>query len=232
MVKIRLDRLVTDTSQRLYGLSALIDLIDEAHPKVWEQGKEALSEWAKNEHWDYGDYSVEAQFLEANFTYWLPKEEAYSIIVLLSSIVETQLLAYAGRTAEQKGCAFNRKDFKNKVLNQLAAYIKKVSGSDLTKNERWEVMKDLQRLRNIIVHGAGKPDEVQKHQLKQICKRRPGISLNENPFTMWHDPEISLTVRYCRYFAREVEEFFKGLFKDADFPVESGLWPNIQSGLP
>jgi len=74
MVKIRLDRLVTDTSQRLYGLSALIDLIDEAHPKVWEQGQKGLKEWAENKHWDYEDYNLEAQFLEANFAHRLPKE--------------------------------------------------------------------------------------------------------------------------------------------------------------
>jgi predicted transglutaminase-like protease len=66
-------------------------LIDEAHPKVWEQGKEALNQWAKEQEWSHGEYSVESEFLEANFNYWLPKEEAYSVIVLLSSIVETQL---------------------------------------------------------------------------------------------------------------------------------------------
>lgn len=232
MVKIRFDQLVTDTSQRLYGLSALIDLIDEAHPKVWQQGKEALSERAENEGWDYGDYSLEAQFLDANFTYWLAKEEAYSILVLLSSIVETQILGYAQRIAVRKGHGFDPKDFRNAILDRAAAYIKEIAGSDITQNTRWEVLKDLQTLRNVIVHRAGKPDEGEKEQLEQICRRRGGISLSENPFSIWHDRELSLTVGYCRYFAREVEEFFRGLFKDADLPVGSALWPNVQSGLP
>jgi hypothetical protein len=206
-------------------------LIDEAHPKVWEQGREALKQWAKDQDWNYGDYSVESELLEANFNYWLPKEEAYSVIVLLSSIVETQLVGYAQKVAAEKGRAFNPKRFGNAILDRVATYIKDVAGWDLTKNGRWQVLKDLQTIRNTIVHRAGKPDERDKEQLKDICKRRPGLSVNENPFSMWHDPEISLTIRYCRYFAREVEQFFRNLFKDAGLPVESALWPNIQSGV-
>jgi hypothetical protein len=232
MVKMGQNRLVVETSQRLYGLSALIDLIDDAHPKVWEQRKEALKEWAESEGWDYGDYSVEAQFLEANFTHWLPKEEAYSVLVLLCSIVETQILGYAQTVAVQKGAAFDRRDFRKKILVRVAAYIKNIARSDLTKNTRWEMLTDLQTLRNIIVHRAGKPDQHDKTKIEQICKRRQGVSLIENPFSMWHDPELNFGISYCRYFAREVEEFFKTLFKGAGLPVQSALWPNVQSGLP
>ena len=221
MAKIRVDRLVTETSQRLYGLSALIDLIDEAHPKVWEQGQKALKEWAENKHWDYEDYNLEAQFLEANFAHWLPREEAYSVLVLLSSIVETQMLGYAGRIAARKGQAFDPRAFRDKVLGRVANYIKGIAGLDLTKNSRWQLLKDLMALRNIIVHRAGRPDERDRGQLKQICKRRRGVSLIETPLSWWRDPELSLTVGSCRYFAREVAEFFKSLLKNADLPVES-----------
>jgi len=47
-MKLLANRLVEETSQRLYGLSALMDLIDQAHPKSWEEGKEALKELATN----------------------------------------------------------------------------------------------------------------------------------------------------------------------------------------
>jgi len=223
MVKLRFDHLVTETSQRLHGLSALIDLVDESHPKAWQCAKEALSEMAKNEEWDYGDYSSEAQFLDANFEYWLPKEEAYSILVLLSSIVETQIPGFAQRMARQEGHAFDPKVFGSDVLRRVANYIKKIGGPDLTRNVRWQVLTDLQALRNIIVHRAGKPDERDKEKLTEIRKRRPGVSLNENPFSMWHDSELSFTISYCRYFAKEVEQFFKGLFMDAGLPLRGVL---------
>jgi hypothetical protein len=69
------------------------------------------------------------------------------------------------------------------------------------------------------------------NQLQQLCKAYPGVSLEVNPYTVKGDPELGVTVHSCRYFAREVEAFFKDLFKDAGLPVETGLWPNIQSGF-
>ncbi len=231
-MKMRFDALVTETSQRLYGLAALIELVYQAAPEVELRERDALKELANQGSWEYGEYRVEDEFLDIKFGYWLPKSAAYCVIILLGSIIETQLLAYATRVGEQTGSAFDRKHFRFAILDNAAAYIKRVSGSDLTKNKRWGVLKDLQALRNIIVHRAGRPDENEKDQLKEIRERRPGISLDENPSTIKGDPELDLTIHSCRYFAREVEEFFKGLFTDAGLPVRSGLWPNIQSGLP
>jgi len=52
-----------------------------------------------------------------------------------------------------------------------------------------------------------------------------------NPYTIKGDSELAVTAHSCRYFAREIEAFFRDLFKDAGLPVETGLWPNIQSGF-
>jgi hypothetical protein len=82
------------------------------------------------------------------------------------------------------------------------------------------------------VHRAGKPGDDKKQQLEQMCKSYPGISLDENPYTIKRDTELGITVHSCRYFLGEVEEFFKDLFRDADLPFRGGLWPNVQSGFP
>src|SRR5437762_93686 len=159
MVRISFNRLVTETSGRLYGLNALIELVYRAAPEVELQEREALKQLAEHENWDYGDYSVEDQFLDVKFVHWLPKSAGYCVIILLSSIVETQLLEYAKRVGQQKGSDFDPKEFKSAVLDKAAKYIKRVSELDLTKNKHWKVLKDLQTLRNIIVHRAGTPDE-------------------------------------------------------------------------
>jgi hypothetical protein len=231
-VKIRFDPLVTETSQRLYGLSALIELVYRATPDVELQEREALKQLAERENWEEPDYSVENQFLDVKFKYWLPKFAAYSIIVLLSSTVETQLLAYARRVGQRKKAAFDPNDLKGSVLDKTALYVRKVAGSELTRNARWKALKDLQDIRDIIVHRAGKPSVDKKGQIEQMMKLYPGLSVEENPYTIKHDSELGVSIHSCRYFAREVEAFFKDLFKDADLPVETGLWPNIQSGFP
>jgi hypothetical protein len=61
-IKIGFDPLVTETSQRLYGLSALIELVYRATPEVELQERDALRQLANQEDWDNGDYTVENQF--------------------------------------------------------------------------------------------------------------------------------------------------------------------------
>jgi len=231
MAKIRFDSLVSETSQRLYGVSGLIELIYRATPDLEIQERDALKQLAEQKDWDFGDYSVEAQFLEVKFGHWVPKLAAYSIIILLSSIVETQLLAYAKRVGQREKSAFNLNGLKGSVLEKTALYVRKVSGLELTTKTRWKVLKDLQVLRNVIVHRAGKTGDDKKVQLEQIGKIYPGLSFDDNPYTIEAEPELRLTIHSCRYFAREIEAFFKELLKEAGLPVETGLWPNIESGF-
>lgn len=223
---------MTETSQRLYGLSALIEMIYRATPEMETHERDALKQLAEHENWDYGDYSVEDQFLDVKFGYWVPRLAHYSVIILLSSVVETQVLAYARRVGQQEKSAFDPNDLNGSGLERTALYIKKVSGVELTKNTRWKVLKDLQLLRNIIVHRAGIPgDDKKAQQLVQMRKVYQGLSVDNNPYAIKKDSELGVSIHLCRYFAKEVEAFFKELFKEAGLPVETGLWPNIESGL-
>jgi hypothetical protein len=232
MATIRFDSLVTETSQRLYGLNSLIELIYRATPQFELQEHEALKQLAEQEGWEYSDYNVEEQFLDVKVKYWLPKLTAYSVIILLSSLVETQLFAYARRVGQLAGCGFDPNDLRGSVLDRAALYVKRVSGVELTQNAHWQTLRDLQDLRDIIVHRAGKPgDDRMIRRVEQIQQAHKGIGLNENPYVIAADVELDVSIHSCRYFAREVEQCLRGLFKDAGLPVETGLWPNIQSGF-
>jgi len=230
MVKIQWNPLVTETAQRLYGLSALIEMIGRATPDVELQERDALKQLAEQENWDFSDYNVEDQFLDVKFGYWLPKLAHYSVIILLSSLVETQLLAYARNVGQRQKCAFDPNDLNGSVLEKAALYINKVSGLQLTQNARWQLLKDLQELRNIIVHRAGKPpeDKGKRSQLEQIVKRYR-ISILENPYAIAADSQLDISIYTCKSFAREIEAFFKGHFRDDGLPVETALWPNIEN---
>ncbi len=226
----KIDPLVDETAQRLYGLNALIELVYRATPEAELQARDALKLKAKHESWDSGDFQTENQFLDVQFKHWLPTLSAYSIIIMLSSIVEIQLLAFARSLGRHNTSTFDPNDLKGSVVEKTALYVKKVCGLELGKNARWQKLRDLQDLRDIIVHRGGKPTD-RSNRVGQMSKTYPGISLAQNPYTVARDLELSITVHACRYFASEVEEFFKGLFRDADLPVKSGLWPNIDSGF-
>jgi hypothetical protein len=187
---------------------------------------------AEHEGWNDSDYNTEEQFLAVKFRCWLPKLAAYSIIILLSSIVETQLLAFAKRVGQREKSAFDPNDLKGSVLDRVRVYVKRVSDVDLTQNERWQCLRDLQDLRDVIVHRAGKPGDDKKQNVERMCSLYPGISLDENPYTIFKaDAELGVTIHSCRYFANQVEQFFKSVFEDFGMPVRSGLWPNIQTGF-
>jgi hypothetical protein len=231
MTKIVFDPLVDETSQCLSGINALIETVYKGIPESEQQALDAIKQIAERDQWDESDYDVEVQLLDPIFKWWLPKTAAYSVIILLRSIVETQLLAFAKRVGERGKSNFDPNDLKGSVLDRARLYVKKVSDLDLTQNERWQRLRDLQDIRDIIVHRAGKPGDDKKQHLERMCSSYPGISLGGNPYTINRDVELGITIHSCRYFAKEVEEFFKGLFKDAGLPVRSGLWPNIQSGF-
>jgi hypothetical protein len=231
-MKIQSDRLVDETSQRLYGLDALVELIYRATPDVELQERNALRQLAEHEGWDDSDYNTEDEFLDVKFRYWLPRLAAYSIIILLSSIVETQLLAFARRVGQREKSPFDPNDLKGSVLDRVRVYLKRVSDVDLAQNEHWQCLKDLQDLRDVIVHRAGKPGDDKRQHVEQMRSLYPGFSLDKNPYTIPNaDPELGVTIHSCRYFAKEVEEFFKSVFVHFGFPVRTGLWPNIQTGF-
>ena len=71
MVTIRWDNLVIETSQRLYGIGALIEMIARATPEVELRDRDALKELAEQENWDFSAYSAEDRFLDVKFS-WLP----------------------------------------------------------------------------------------------------------------------------------------------------------------
>jgi hypothetical protein len=62
-----------------------------------------------------------------------------------------------------------------------------------------------------------------------MCGAYPGISLGDNPYSINRDPELRVSIHSCRYFLAQIEKFFKELFSCAGLPVETGLWPRVQS---
>ena len=99
MTFFRFNFLAGDTFDRLVGLKALIEHAANSIPEMERQAQEALKSRAKSGGWDFDDYRIEQQILEENYGHWVPRYTGYSTLVLLYSIVETQLLACADRVA-------------------------------------------------------------------------------------------------------------------------------------
>lgn len=177
-------------------------------------------------NWDFGDYDVERQVLDAKFQHWVPRFAAYSVIILLDSIVETQLFAYAERIGGVQGSAFRPKDIRGHGLEPAALYLKRGAGLDVKQDPAWKHLESLQELRNIIVHRGGDLGKFpeQKERADRLLQSYPKEKLEprKNVYTFGGEMEIWISMPLCREFAREIEEFFKRLCKSAGLP-EKGV---------
>src|SRR6266571_822000 len=88
MALITIDPLAIKTFERLSAIRALIDLLDASLPEVELRERDKLKRLAKEQDWDFGDYTVETQILDERFGHWMPRLSAYSVITLLQSVVE------------------------------------------------------------------------------------------------------------------------------------------------
>jgi hypothetical protein len=114
-----------------------------------------LEQLAKDGSWEYGDYTEERDILDHNFQTWIPMFAAYSVTVLLYSIVETQLCAFAEYVGKNSGSKLRVKDMAGKGIERSALYLKRGLSIDVTTDLAWSRLKDLQSLRDIIVHRGG-----------------------------------------------------------------------------
>jgi hypothetical protein len=179
----------------------------------WEQG-EALRHFFEEQGWDFGDYDVERQVHDAKFKYLVPMFAAYSVIILLDSIVETQLFAYAEVAGRVHGSVFRPVEIRGHGLEPAAIYLKRVAAVDVKQDPAWEHLCHLEELRNIIAHGGGKPGESpeQHKKFERLVQAYPGkVALLDSPYNVNRDKGIWISMHLCRDFTREIEGFFKRL---------------------
>lgn len=95
MPTIRIEPIVIDTAAWLLGVRSLLELLHDAIPAAEERERNALRVRAQKGGWDAGEYFNEVQQAELTFERWLPRLTGYSVVILLHSLVERQLLAVA-----------------------------------------------------------------------------------------------------------------------------------------
>lgn len=213
-----------ETFQRLFGVRSLLEFLDKAIPELDWQEREALKRLSEEENWEFGDFDVESQILDSKFRNWVPAYAAYSIIILLDSIAETQLYAYARRIGHERGCAFGPKDIKGHALEPAVKYLKGVAGIDVTTDASWRHLDNLQWLRNTIVHRGGRPNDSpgRRERVVEMMKvyGDSRLDLRKNQELWGDDEEVWVSMNLCRELTEHVEQFFKRLCNSAGLPDE------------
>ncbi len=218
-----IDWLVADTFASISGIKALLDHADRSMPEMEWQEQENLKKLAESEGWDYHDYDAERQGLEADYRHWVPKYSAYSAVIILCSIAETRLVACAERVGTDCKSTFVLKELKGSPLEAAARYLKRVAGVDVATDAAWKYLRDMQTLRNLIVHRGGLRGSDLNHQREfdgLLARHEHRLFRSKNlPF----GEEIWVSMEFCRVSAAELQSFFMRLFRSLGFP-DSRLW--------
>jgi len=125
--------------------------------------------------WERGEYAFESSILDQKFHAWIPTFAAYAATILLHSIVEVQLFAFAEHIGKKRGSKLRVKDMAGRGVEQSAIYLERVLLIDVKTDRAWGRLSDLQSLRNIIVHRGGKRGESYEHQkaVDELVRKYP-----------------------------------------------------------
>lgn len=213
-----LNPLVIETFARLHGALAFLETLNDGIPTVEEKEHRYLEHLAAEGGWEYGEYAVERDVLDDKFHTWIPTFAAYSVIIVLHSIVETQLYAFAEHIGKKRGSKLRVKDMAGRGVEQSAIYLERVLSIDVKTDPAWSCLNDLQSLRNIIVHRGGKRGESHNHQkpVNDLVKKYPQ-ALEFRKADRFHE-QIWVSMNLCRDFAQNIEGFFERVFKASGLP--------------
>ena len=175
--------------------------------------REALQRFAREAGWDESDYGAEKSEIDSKFEYWLPRVLAYSCVSLLQALVETQLLALANRLRDLHGTKIAPDDLSGSPVERSRTYLTKIMDLDVGSDPAWEHLRNLAKIRNIVIHRRGAIGTAQQHreEVHRLIAKYPD-RLSE------HLGDLRISFELCYFFLDEVEGFFKRLFLEVGLP--------------
>jgi hypothetical protein len=221
-LKVKIDALAWEFNSWVVGTRAFLDVISQAISES-ESAEDKLRERAQSEGWEADDYFAEDSVLRENFEHWLPRLSSYAVIILLHSLVETQLVRCARRMRKDQTLSLDVKELRGSAISRAKMYLTKVANLNVGTDPGWHELSNLQDIRDILVHRRGRIEEDSEHKkvLQRLLKQYPkDITLSpalSHGFVDGNQQEILITFKLCLHFLNEIDAFFKRLFKLAGF---------------
>jgi hypothetical protein len=221
---VKIDFLVWEFNSWLLGMRAFLDAISQASSEAAAtEAAEKLKKRAESEGWAAEEYFAEDDVLQENFEHWLPRLSTYAVIILLQSLVETQLHTCARKLRRDRALNLDVKDLYGVGVLPAKTYLVKVANLDVADDLGWQELSNLQDIRNIIIHRRGRVgDSIEQRDLVQRLLKEYPEDLILSParlhgFTNTNEQDIIITPRLCSHFLNEIDAFFHRLFAAAGF---------------
>lgn len=165
--------------------------------------EEEYQEWCS-------EYQAEVLSFEERYERDFPSKIRYSFIVILHIVLEDRLRATCNEIHNRRDLPIKEKDLKGAPLERVSTFLKKIAAIDYNNQSVWQKLKDLQMIRDCIVHTNGKIEESRdKNRLYDLCKKEIGISSE--------DGSLVVDNSYCTRTLEAIAAYFSGLLDCAGF---------------
>ncbi|MFC6203571.1 hypothetical protein ACFPZK_02440 [Psychrobacter urativorans] len=127
-----------------------------------------------------------------------------SCLVTLYSYLESFLNHLCGCLHKLNSYQVEYTDLEGKGITRARLYLDKIVGVDFNKiNSEWASIKNLNLIRNSIVHNSGKSD---REKIDRIIKNEPNLSLNMFNEIRIKDDYINETINQIEAFLTSIHE--------------------------
>jgi len=208
---------------RIESLKSLIELTkagietkkDEALQKI-----DKLKDKIEDE-FDLHELRTEEEIFELEYVNYFDGEfkcsqientATYSIIPLCYMLFETNLVAFANIAKEYFCIELKPNELAGGKTEKIKKYLSKLANIDVSSIQPWSNLKDLEVIRNCIIHNEGKANKDFRdyEKIKNIVQKyRKHISVNK-PI---HENENYIIVKFslCEFFLEKLNFFFDEL---------------------
>jgi hypothetical protein len=192
---------------------SFLDEFSAAMPAARANAMERLSVQSREEKWSYEDFDCARQDLECDFDYNMPRVMNRSFVVYLHSVVEHSLARIARDVHKRRGISLKPKEVNGPPIERTSTYLAKVAGIRVNELEDWQFLRDVARVRDVIVHRGGEigEDAAERNRLRELCTRYAGlIDVSRGG---WNEAssEIEFDTPFCRAATDRCYSFFREL---------------------
>jgi hypothetical protein len=193
-----------------YEASFSIELMISFVDGIEKQAAESVASYKAIQHTAEGHQGLDRESwdLENIFGEYFPSLQRRSAFLTVWSYLEHQLdqLCLFYQSERKFGLSFM--DLSGQGIDRSTAYLEKVAGlQGLKASEEWDVLKTLQRIRNVVVHSDGKLQDHQGKPKKELIAAMKKIGfLTGDEEILVAEGFLSQVIHTCNNYFRLIEK--------------------------
>jgi hypothetical protein len=220
------------TFDTFYALSSVADYWSESENLIQKAADEAEAQdgpkWTPTDQDEAGEFHEERRIARYLHEEIVTPMFRYSCIVMLATTIERELRRLVKNLEREHGTQkLKVNDIRGDFLGQVAKFVDVFFGLRLAEGAGYQSLRDLQKIRNCIVHCRGEVNlsgDKDKEYLLKLNDRRPGFYASEGI-------DIQIEKQCIETFIKEAWDFFAWLFGELKWKIDDS-WHEKKWGQP